>query len=173
MRTKSTFNGNHIEYESKGDKDEKLSPKEYLDMIKLYLSNIINHHKTPEKLRVYSNNELIGYETQFGEWEIQLTKQINFISSKDSGETCTMHIKSRNIEIMRGSETNDLIEEFSESLLENYQEGLEGSMRGSECVCDSIDLLYYHLRKISLKRGRSYKDSPNVLKNKKATINPK
>ena len=84
-----------------------------------------------------------------------------------------MHIKSRNIEIMRGSETNDIIEEFGESFLENYQEGLEELMRGMECVCDNIDLLYYHLRKISLKRGRSYKDSPNVLKNKKATINPK
>ena len=46
-------------------------------------------------------------------------------------------------------------------------------MRGSEFVFDSIDLLYYHLQKIGLKRGRSYKDSPEWLKNEKATINPK
>ena len=46
-------------------------------------------------------------------------------------------------------------------------------MRGSEFVRDSIDLLYYHLQNISLKRGRSYKHSPKWLKNKKATINPK
>ena len=41
--------------------------------------------------------------------------QINFISSKDSRETCAVHTKSRNIEIMMGSETNDIIEELSES----------------------------------------------------------
>ena len=45
-------------------------------------------------------------------------------------------------------------------------------MRGSEFVPDSIDLLYYHLQKIGLKRGGSYIDSPEWLKNKKATINP-
>ena len=44
--------------------------------------------------------------------------QINLIFSKDSGETCTMHTKIRNIEIMMGSETNDIISEFSESLLQ-------------------------------------------------------
>ena len=45
-------------------------------------------------------------------------------------------------------------------------------MRGSGFVFDSIDLLYYHLQKIGLKRGRSYIDSPKWLKNKKATLNP-
>ena len=99
--------------------------------------------------------------------------QINFISSKDSGETRTIHTKSRNIEFLMGSETNDIIEELSESLLQTYQDGLEESMRGSEFVRDSIDLLYYQLQKISLKRGRSYIDSPKWLKNKNATINPK
>ena len=46
-------------------------------------------------------------------------------------------------------------------------------MRGSEFIFDSVDLLYYKLQKISLKKGRSYIDSPKWLKNKKATINPK
>ena len=31
-------------------KIKKLSPKEYLDMIKPYLSDIINDHKTPKNL---------------------------------------------------------------------------------------------------------------------------
>ena len=51
-----------------------------------------------------------------------------------------------------GSETNDVIEELRESLLQKYQKGLEESMRGSEFVRDSIDWLYYHLQKIGLKR---------------------
>ena len=53
IRTKSTFNGNYIEHESKGYKNKNLSPNEYLDMIRPYLSDIINDHKTPKKLRFY------------------------------------------------------------------------------------------------------------------------
>ena len=44
-------------------------------------------------------------------------------------------------------------------------------MSGSEFAPDSIYLLYYHLQKVGLKRRRSYIDSPEWLKNKKATIN--
>ena len=94
--------------------------------------------------------------------------QINFIFSKDSEEIRTMHTKSHNIEIITGSETNDIIEELRESLLQKYQEGLEESMRRSDFVCNSIDLLYYHIQKIGLKRGGSYIDSPEWLKNKKS-----
>ena len=47
--------------------------------------------------------------------------QINFISSKDSGETRTIHTKSHNIEIMMGNETDEIIENRFESLFQNYQ----------------------------------------------------
>ena len=58
--------------------------------------------------------------------------------------------------------------------MQKYQEGLEESMRESEFIFDSVNLLYYNLQKISLNRkGSSYIDSPKLLKNKKATINPK
>ena len=46
IRTKSAFNGNYIEYESKGDKDKNSSPKKYLGIIIPYLSDMINNHKT-------------------------------------------------------------------------------------------------------------------------------
>ena len=98
---------------------------------------------------------------------------INFISSKDSNETRTVHTKSGNIEMMIGNETNEVIEELFDSLLQKYQKGLEESMKGSKLIFDSVDLLYYKFLKISLNRGRSYTDSPNWLKNKKSTINPK
>ena len=78
-----------------------------------------------------------------------------------------MHKKSDNIEIMMCSETYDIIDEFFKSLLQKYQEGLEESMRGSEFIFDSVDLLYQNLQKISQKRGGSYIDSPKWLKNKK------
>ena len=37
IRTNSAFNGNYIEYENIGDKDETLTIKEYLDMMRLIL----------------------------------------------------------------------------------------------------------------------------------------
>ena len=46
-------------------------------------------------------------------------------------------------------------------------------MRESKFVFDSVDLLHYDLHKISLNRGGSYIDSPEWLRNKKPTINPK
>ena len=38
IKTKSTFNNNYIEYESRGDKSKNLSPEDYLD-IKPFLRN--------------------------------------------------------------------------------------------------------------------------------------
>ena len=46
IKTKSAFNSNYIEYESKGDKDKDLSPKEYFDFIRPHLRDMINDHKT-------------------------------------------------------------------------------------------------------------------------------
>ena len=50
---------------------------------------------------------------------------INFISSKDSGETRTMQTKSNNVEIMIGSETDEIIEDLIESFWQKYREGLK------------------------------------------------
>ena len=80
-----------------------------------------------------------------------------------------MHTKSTNMEIMLGSETDETIQKLFKSLLQRYQEGLEESMKGSEFIFDSVNLLHYHLQKTSLKRtGSSYIDSPEWLKNKKS-----
>ena len=66
---------------------------------------------------------------------------INFISSIDSDEICTMHTKSDNIHIMMVSETDDIIKKLFESILQRYQEELEEKLRESEFVFDSVDLL--------------------------------
>ena len=54
-------------------------------MIRPYLSDIIKDHKTPKKLRVHSSNEVIDYETQYEDQEIQLRMLINLISSEGPG----------------------------------------------------------------------------------------
>ena len=160
--TKVAFNNNYIQYESKGDKGKNLSLKKYLNMVRPYLSDIINDHKTQEKWRMHSANKIIEYKTQ-SDWKIQLTVAINFISSKDSDETRTIHAKSNEVEIIMGIETDESIKELFKSFLQKYQEGLEKSMRGSEFIFDSVDALYYDLNKISLSRDGSYIDSPKRL----------
>ena len=108
------------------------------------MSDIINNHKTQ------------------GEWKINLTMAINFFSSKDSEEIHTMHSKSDNMEILIGNETDEIIEDLFDSLLQRYQKGLEESMNGSEFVFDNVDSLYYKLHKISLNRDRSYVDPLSI-----------
>ena len=46
-------------------------------------------------------------------------------------------------------------------------------MKGSDFIFDSVQLLYYKCHKINIKREGSYNDSPDWIKNIKATINPK
>ena len=127
----SASNNNYIQYESKGDTILKI--EEYLNMIEPYLVDMINDYKNK------------------GEWIIQLTAEINFISFKpDSNETRIMYTKSINAEIMIGSDTNEVIEDPFKSLLQGYQENLEEKMKGSEFAFDGVNSLYYDLNKISL-----------------------
>ena len=62
-------------------------------MIRPYLGDIINDHMAQ------------------GEWRIQLSMRINFMSSKDSDEIRIMHTTSNNIKIMMNNETNGIIKE--------------------------------------------------------------
>ena len=71
------------------------------------------------------------------------------MSSKDSNEMRTMHSNSDITEILKGNEADQIIKELFDSLLQKYKKGLEESMKGSEFVFDTVDLLYYKLRKIS------------------------
>ena len=79
--TKGFFNNSYIHYESIGDKGKTLSIKKYLDVIRPYLSDIINNHKTRGKWKIHSGNKIIEHKTQ-SERKIQLTMKIDFISSK-------------------------------------------------------------------------------------------
>ena len=152
---KSGYNNNYIEYRSEGDK--LLTVEEYLALIEPYLRELINDYKSK------------------GEWKIQSTAQINFISLRPgSDETRVMHTRSVNDEeFMNGSDMDDFIKELFKSLLQRYQENLQEKMRGSDFAFDGVNFLYYDFNKISISRGGSYIDSPKWLKNKNSTINPK
>ena len=107
-----------------------------------------------------------------GEWKIQLIMKINFISSKNFNETRDMYSKSDNFEIMMGVDTNEIIKNLFNSILQRYQKGLQELMRGSDFVFDYVESLSYIFHKIDIKRSGSYIEAPKWIKNKKATINP-
>ena len=104
---------------------------------------------------------------------MQLTIAINFISSKDVDEEIAMQLKSDNKEFMIYDSANNIVDEIFESLHSRYQSDLETSTKGSDFIFDSVQLLYYKCYKTNLIRGGSYIESPDRIKNKKVTINPK
>ena len=151
---KSGYNKNYAQYESKGDKI--LSLKEYLNLIEKYLRELLEEYK------------------QKGEWKVQLTIEVNFISLKPgSDKTRIMYTRSDNIEIIFGDDNDDIIEQLFESLLQKYEENLQNKTRGSEFEFDGVNFLYNDFHKTSINRGGSYIDFPKWLKDKKSTINPK
>ena len=131
-KTKSSFDNNNIEYESRGDKNKNLLPEDYLDIIRPYLRDKINNNKALIELKDLTG--IIIEDDHFGEWKIQLKIQINFISSLDTREICTMDSKIDNVVIMMGNETDDIIKKFFESFRKRYNEGLERK-NGGELFC--------------------------------------
>ena len=105
--------------------------------------------------------------------ENSVSDENQFISSLYDNEFRVMYTTSDNVEIMSGTETSGAINELFKSFLRRYQKGLKTKMRGSSFIFERVDSLYYHLHKISLNRAGSYIDSPEWLKAKGATINPK
>ena len=152
---KSTFDGSYMLYESRGGKDAKLALYEYFDKIKTYLKDMTDDYQSK------------------GEWKRQITMRIIFVSFVDKNETQVMHTKSDNVEIMNGTDTSDTINKPIDSFMKRYQKGLETKMKGNSYIFERINLLEYHLHKISLKRESSYIEPPEWLHNKGVTINPK
>ena len=125
---------------------------EYFDKIKPYLKDMIDDYKSK------------------GEWKIQIVMRIIFVSFIDNNETQVMHTKSDNVKIMNGTDTSDAINELIDSFTKIYQEGVEIKMKRSSYIFERVNLLEYHLHKISLNRGNSYIESPTWVKNKKVAI---
>ena len=148
------FNYNYLEYGREGN--NSLGFMEYLNLIKLYLEDLINDKKNK------------------GEWKLQLTAKISFVSLKpDSDETRLMHTRSNAAEFMSGSETEEIIESLYRSLLQKYQDNLNEKMRGSDFIFNGINYLFYDFNRVSISKGGSYTESPKWFKDKKSTINQK
>ena len=66
-----------------------------------------------------------------------------FISSEDSEEERVMHSSSYIIKFTSYSEVNDVIKKLFKSLRSKHQDGFETSMKGSDFIFDSVQLIYY------------------------------
>ena len=73
----------------------------------------------------------------------------------------------KNTEIMICDNVNDVVDELFESLLSRYQTGLKTSMRGSNFIFDSVQLLHWKYHKINFKHVGPCIESPDRIKNKK------
>ena len=65
-----------------------------------------------------------------------------------------MHSTSDNISLTPYN-ANEVVNELFESLSSKQQDNLETSMRGSDFIFDSVQLMYYKCHKVSFKRGGS------------------
>ena len=63
-KTVRVFNNIYIQCESVGDKGKTLLPKDYLYVIRPYLSHMINHHRTQEEWKLHSGNIITAHKTQ-------------------------------------------------------------------------------------------------------------
>ena len=117
--------------------------------------------------------ELINQYKNQGEWKVQLTAEINFISLKPGSDGIRIiHVRSDSEEFMSRDDTNEIIKSF-QSFVQRYKESLQNKMKGSDFEFDGINFLYYDFNKTCTYRGGTYIDSPKWLKDKRSTINPK
>ena len=97
--------------------------------------------------------------------------RVNFISSRDTGGTCIIYVWSDKVNIMWGSDTDDIIRKLFKSFLNNYQKEKE-IIEGCDFIFESLELMDCKLHRVHLRRGGSYIKSPEWF-NKGATINAK
>ena len=94
-------------------------------------------------------------------WKIQLAIAINFILSKDVEQEHVMHSTSDNVKFTPYNDANEVVKELFEPLRSKYQSNLETSMKGSDFVFNSVQLMYNKCHKVNFKHGGSYIDSPD------------
>ena len=123
-RVSNFWNNNYIEYDSNGDKNRNLPLDRFLIKIKSYLRNIIINLQNSDR------------------WKIQLTIAINYISSNNPEVERVVHLSSGSIKFTPYSDVNDVIDKFFKSLRSGYRENLETSMKGSDFIFDSVQLMY-------------------------------
>ena len=143
---KSGFEGNCLECMSNGN--NSLSFDKDLESIKPYLNDLINFYKAK------------------GEWKLQLSAEISFVSQKPgSDEKRVMYTRNTPEEFMIGCETatEKVTEKLITSILQKYQDNLQNKMKGSDFIFNGVNYLFYNLNRITISKGGSYIESSKWL----------
>ena len=106
------------------------------------------------------------------EQKIQIDIDFNMIHISNN-RRITHFSCSDNVICMPSSDTNEILEQLLTSLLEKFNDDLQLSRESSNFVYESVEECNIHFNKIDLRRGASFIDTPEWLKHKNATINPK
>ena len=85
--------------------------------------------------------------------KIKLTIVINFISLRDAEEERVMHQSSDNIKFTSYIDVNEIVHELFDSLRSRLQGNLEISMKGSDFIFDSAQMMYYKCHKVNFRLG--------------------
>ena len=72
-----------------------------------------------------------------------------------------MHSSSSNIKCTPYSDANHVIDKLFKSPRSRYQENLETSLKGSDFIFSSVEVMYYKCYKVISKHGGSFIDSPD------------
>ena len=106
-------------------------------MIKPNLIKLINKHK--------NNN-----------WKIQLTIKIIVIPIYDYNDKRSLYAKTKNVEIMMVSHTDDIVKELFESIMQKCEELMEYSTKNSGLVLEGVELINNGINKFIINRVGSY-----------------
>ena len=151
--TSSIFNKGYQRYHFRGDETRSMSVKSYIDTIKPCLAMLIDENKVDEQ-----------------KMQVDIGFNMKHIDDK---RRITHFSKSDNVICMPSSDTNQILDHLLTSLYERYQVDLRTSRTSGGFVSESVEEFNMHFHKIDLRRGASYIETPDLLKNKKCVINPK
>ena len=110
-------------YTCRGDKERNMYINEYLEKIKPYLIVLINEKKTSSH-------------------KIQLDIATNLIHSTES-DRITFYLKSKNIVCLPSDDSEDILNQLIDSLLEYFDDELMVCRTDSSYVFDSIEGLVF------------------------------
>ena len=110
-----------------------LPPIGYLEKIKPNLIKLIKKHKNDN-------------------CKIQLTMKIIFIPISNYNDKRSLDVKTKNVEIMMDSDTDEIVKELPESILQTYEELIEHSAKNTGLVLLGVESMDYDINKIIINR---------------------
>ena len=153
--SQQSFDDKYQRYTCRGDKNKKLSFNEYMDIVKPYIITLLNDTNKKETRK------------------IQLDIRITTENILNPGDKRNFVVRSDNTLLLYTDDTTESVENLIKSLGEHYEEQILVSREGSNFRYSNIDSLNIHIHEIQLKRGSAYIETPDWIKPKKATTNPK